>query len=132
LSAESEKKAVTLVTRQLPLRSATALTAYAIQGSEFPRAIIAETDAKSIYTHISRGTQGIEGIVFAQPLPVHFKLKPNVLVKTELARLYALHTETVKKFRAELEHRQQCFQSKDFKLTTAGKCIHVCLIDFIY
>ena len=132
LSAESEKKAVTLVTRQLPLRSATALTAYAIQGSEFPRAIIAETDAKSIYTHISRGTQGLEGIVFAQPLPVHFKLKPNVLVKTELARLYALHTETVKKFRAELEHRQQCFQSKDFKLTTAGKCIHVCLIDFIY
>ena len=101
------RKSVKLKTLQLPLRPANALTTYGVQGCEFSRAIIVETNAMCFYTQISRGTQGLQSIVISKALPKNFKPSANLQVISEIERLRECHEATLQKFKQDQEENQQ-------------------------
>jgi hypothetical protein len=81
---------------QVPLRQASVLTSYCVQGNQYDKFIIAESCPKQFYIPFSRGKQGMESITMGFKLSKSFwaKAVPSKELVEEIKRLRELHLAT--------------------------------------
>ena len=89
---------VALSIQQVPLRQASTLTNYSLQGNQYYGINIAETD-KNFYVPFSRGKLGIQSISLKHPITSKFvnKCAPNSFLLNEIEQLKILHEKTKQK-----------------------------------
>ena len=78
----------------LPLRPAGIFTTYAVQGGDFERFVIYETNPSGSYTQLSRGKHGLSLVSFAGDFVPGFKPTARPYTEVEIACLEELHRNT--------------------------------------
>ena len=83
------RTSVSVTMTQIPLRAANALTSYSVQGKQFDRYCIYETQATQFYTQISRGRQGLESVFISSNFNKQMKpsIRTNVITYRNDSRL---------------------------------------------
>ena len=99
--AHNPRKFVALRMNTSPLLPAVVLTAYAVQGGEFERFVIHETNPPEIHTQLSRGNHGLSSLSFADDFKSGFKPTARLDTEVEIARLEELHRNTKRAFNFE-------------------------------
>jgi hypothetical protein len=94
--APNRRKLTKLKITQVPLRQASVLTSYCVQGNQYDKFIIAESSPKQFYIPFSRGKQGMESITMGFELSKSFwaKAVPSKELVEEIKRLRELHLAT--------------------------------------